>query len=142
MKKVNHWGVIIALLIIAIILFILGYIGVSYKIKEDNKIKNAIIKVELKEDKTVEFDSKVKVSDFIISINGELVKDNDIDTTVLGEKNVSFKFTNEEGIIVPYSFKINIVDTVPPIIWLGNMYSVTTSYSRSEERRVGKECGS
>lgn len=134
MKKFKYWGIIFVLFLLILILCFLGYKGFKYS--KESIIKNAIIKVELREDRNVDFDSKVKISDFIVSINGELIDDKEIDTSKLGEKNVNFKYINEEGIKVPYEFKINIVDRVAPIIWLGSTYSVTTSYSSTLEHDI------
>lgn len=103
---------------------------------EEQRIAHATIIVELIDELEVEFASKVKVSDFIKSINGEIIDDFQIDTTILGEKNVSFEYTNDEGIKVPYSFMITIVDNIAPIVWLGSSYSVKTNFSGTLEEKI------
>ena len=90
-----------------------------------NKIVNAKIEITLKENLDVPFLSEAKVSDFIVSINGDIQDDFEIDTNELGEKEVDFKFKNEDGILLKYSYKINIIDNTPPVVWLGSSYTVT-----------------
>ncbi len=127
------------LILFVIICLILNFILVttvlipSYKEYKERKIyeeqlKNATIIVELKDNLTVPFYDDVRISDFILNINGDIIDNYKIDTTNLGENIVDFKYVNEEDIIIPYSFKINVIDDIAPVIWLGNSYSVTTLY--------------
>lgn len=89
------------------------------------QIKYAKIEVTLKEDLTLNFTEEKHVSDFIQSINGTIVDDYIIDSTKIGEKTINFEFINDDGIRLPYEYKITIVDKVAPIIWLGDSYSIT-----------------
>lgn len=98
---------------------------VSYFLYQYISIKTAKIEVKLKSNLNVEFASSLKVSDMIESMNGKIVDNYQIDTTKLGDKNISFYFINDDGIKVPYEYKIHIVDTTEPLIWLGNTYTVT-----------------
>lgn len=132
MKKKYLIGLIIFCLILCTIL-VVKIIIPSYKLsreekEEAEKIKNAIIKVTLKEDLTTSFLSEVKVSDFIEEINGEITNDFTIDTSKIGSKEISFNYINEEDIKVPYSFKINIIDDIPPVIWLNSTYTIYDTY--------------
>ena len=132
MKKKYLIGLIIFCLILCAFL-VVKIIIPSYKLsheekEEDEKIKNAIIKVTLKEDLTTSFLSQVKVSDFIEEINGEITNDFTIDTSKIGSKEISFNYINEEDIKVPYSFKINIIDDIPPVIWLNSTYTIYDTY--------------
>lgn len=95
------------------------------------KIANATIIVELKEDLTAPFLGDVKVSDFITNINGKVIKDYSIDTSKIGEQEVNFEYINDENITIPYTYKINVKDETSPAIWLGNSYSITTNYDGS-----------
>ena len=114
---------IIVITIIGLTVYIPLYKEYKAKKEEELRIANATIIVELKEDLTAAFYSDIKVSDFIENINGELIEDFQIDTTNLGEKVVKFKYVNDEDITIPYKYIINIVDNVPPSIWLSeNMY--------------------
>lgn len=112
--------VIASLSILSIVLLI--FVGV--KINKKIELKNAKIVVELKEDLETEFLSKVKVSDFITNINGLITNDYNIDTTIIGEKEIKFEYINEDNIKIPYSYELNIKDTTPPVVWLGSSYTV------------------
>ncbi len=132
MKKKYLIGLIIFCLVLCTIL-VVKIIIPSYKLsreekEEAEKIKNAIIKVTLKEDLTTSFLSEVKVSDFIEEINGEITNDFTIDTSKIGSKEISFNYINEEDIKVPYSFKINVIDDIPPVIWLNSTYTIYDTY--------------
>lgn len=115
---------------------ILAAFKVGFKVYEDEKVKNAIIEVTLTEDLDVSFDSEVKLSDLVESINGKFDDDFKIDTTILGEKEIKFKYTNEDDIKVDYSFKINVIDDVSPVVWLGNDYYVTTAFRGALEDKI------
>lgn len=94
-------------------------------IKEKVEITNAVKKVVLIDNLDVEFLSEVQVSDFILSLNGEIVDDYIIDTSKLGKKLVDFTFINDENKKIPHSFEISIKDNVAPVVWLNDTYSVT-----------------
>ena len=114
---------IIVIAIIGLIVYLPLYKEYKAKKEEEMRIANATIIVDLKENLTTTFYSDVKVSDFIENINGELIEDYKIDTTSIGEKVIKFKYINEEDITIPYKYVINIIDDVPPSIWLGgDMY--------------------
>lgn len=106
------------------------------KAKMEEKIKNAIIEVELAEDLTAGFATKKKVSDFVISLNGQLVEDFEIDTTNLGTKKIDFEFINDDEIRVPYSFEIEVKDITPPLVWLFGDYNITTSFAGTLESKI------
>lgn len=89
------------------------------------RIKNARIEVVLKNNLVVEFTEEKRVSDFIESINGEIIDDYVIDTTSLGKKEIEFKFKNDQNITVSYKYDIEVIDTVQPVIWLNNVYQIT-----------------
>lgn len=132
MKKKYLIGLLILCLIICLTLTITIIIPAFTKHREEKEleeqIKNATIKVTLKEDLNIPFLSSVKVSDLIVDINGEIIDDYLINTTKIGDKEVSFNYVNEENITIPYKFKINIIDDVSPVIWLNSTYTVTTDY--------------
>lgn len=116
----NKKTIVIASLGILVVLLI--FLGL--KINKKIELKNAKIIVELKEDLETEFLSKVKVSDFITNINGFITNDYNIDTTIIGEKEIKFEYINEDNIKIPYSYELNIKDTTPPVVWLGSSYTV------------------
>lgn len=116
MKKFLY-GLLITIISVGIIIggiFIYNYLRVKY----------AKIEVTLNDNLTVEFLSEVHVSDFIKSINGKIIDDYIIDSKKLGKKHIKFNFINDDKIKVSYEFDINVVDTVKPLIWLGDTYSV------------------
>ena len=110
----------ITILLILIIIFL-----ISYNIYQYYRIKNAKIIVKLKENRLVEVFDNVKISDFIDEINGKIIKDSKIDTTKVGEQEITFDYTNDENIKVSYKFLIKVSDTTPPIIGVPQTYSVT-----------------
>ena len=116
--------IIIILIVLALIpLFYFGY--KKYQdYKEEQRIKNAKIIVHLKENLKVTYDTKLKISDLIENINGDILHDSYLDTAALGKKTVNFKYLNEEGITIPYSFTYEVIDDIEPLIWLNDTYSV------------------
>ena len=133
----NKNKIINVILVVGVCLVVVGFSMLGIKkyqeYKEAERIRNAIIKVELNNNLNINFNSDVYVMDLITSINGTIIDNYKIDTTKLGIKDVTFKFINEENIKVPYTFKINVVDVTPPVIWLGGTYSVKVGYSKKLE---------
>lgn len=110
---------IILLFNILILIFLLGF-----KIYNNYKIKHAKINVILNDNLTVKIYEKVKISLFIKKINGKILKDKYINTNKIGKKKIKFTFINNDNIKVKYSFSINIIDDIPPIINTLNNYNV------------------
>ena len=129
---------IMVVLFLLIILSIGGYFGYQkYKSwREEERIKNAIVKIEYINPLEVEFNKEIKLSDLIRSINGKLIDDFKIDTSVVGNKEISFKYINEEDITVPRSFTLNIVDKTPPVIWLSNTYKINVGNTNKLEELI------
>ena len=94
----KNWiiGLTVALVSVVVVFFTLK-VGLKFynEEKEKKALENAVILVELKEDLTASFDSDVKISDFITNINGEIIEDKKVDTTLLG----NIKNTLEERIM-------------------------------------------
>lgn len=111
---------IFKLLLIILVISLLAFGG--YKLYWYIRIKTAKIEVTLKDNLVVNFNDKVKVSEFIISMNGKLNEDYIVDTTKVGKKTLQIKFKNDDGIPVKYKFEIEVVDRVEPVIWLGSSY--------------------
>lgn len=127
MRIKNKKKLIVVVPIVIIIITILTILSV--KLYNNWRIANAEIIVELQETLEVEVFSQAKLSDFLKSINGELIEDFEINTTTIGEKPVNFKFINDDDIEVSYSFKINVVDKVPPLIFSSTQFTVTQGYT-------------
>jgi len=109
------------------IIFIIVFFG-GIKIYQIKKIKNAIIIVQLQNDLNIEFATNVKISDLITNINGKIIDDKNIDTLLLGEKEVKFEYINDQNIKIPYSFKINVVDKIAPLVWLKGAFTVDKNF--------------
>ena len=118
MKKKNYLIIIISVIILSII----GYFLV--RLYKYERIKHAKVEVTLVDNLKIEFLSQAKVSDFITSINGTIINDFEIDTKSIGTKDINLEFINEENIKVPYHFTIEVVDTVPPVVWLNSSYTI------------------
>ena len=118
-KYLTKKNIIITICILVIIIGLGSYFLINYL-----RVKNAAIKVTLDDTLETEFLSDVKVSDFISDINGTIVDDYVIDTTDVGKKKVEFEYINNDNIKVKYQYEINIVDNVPPLIWLNSSYTV------------------
>lgn len=110
--------------IVLIIVAILSLIALSAFLYSYIRIKTAKIEVILVDDLTLEFNDDKKVSDYIKSINGKIINDYIINSTKLGKKEVKFKFINDDNIKLEYSYKINVVDSVSPVVWLKSSYSI------------------
>ena len=128
----------IKILFISLIIIIIGILSYIFipKAIYSYRIKHAIIKVSLVDDLHIEFNSKVYVDDLIKSINGELLENNIIDTSVLGQKTVKFYYINEENLKIPYSFDVMIVDKTPPKVLLNNTYSVAVGSKKKLEDAI------
>lgn len=112
------------LICVSVFVFAIVFVVGVFQLYQYFRVKNAKVEVVLVNDREVEFASLVHTSDFIESINGRVLEDKKIDTTSLGEKDVSFSFINDEGIKLKYEFQVEVVDTTPPVIWLSGSYSV------------------
>jgi GH25 family lysozyme M1 (1,4-beta-N-acetylmuramidase) len=135
MKK----GIKIIILVIIVVLLVIGGIY-GYKkymeYLEEERIRNAIIKIDFINPLEVEYNKEIKLSNLITSINGELIDDFKIDTSKVGTKEISFKYINEEDLKVPYKFTLNIVDKTRPILWLTDVYSVNVGTTKKLEELI------
>ena len=113
----------ICLTIMVCIIFIILSI-LTFQVYQYLRVKYAKIEVTLVEDLILEFYDQKKISDFIVDINGTIIDDSYIDSTVLGSKDITFEFINNNHIKVKYTYTIEVVDTVEPFIFLGNRYRV------------------
>ncbi len=119
--------IIIASIIIVVIAIA---IGVFIFIDKENEKKEDAVALTLKDNLTVEFGSKVKVSDFIDDLKGELLEDNLIDTGNLGKNTVNFNYKSIRNKKKTKSFDINVVDTTKPMIYMGGSISVNVGYDK------------
>ena len=94
------------------------------EMQEQEKIQNAKVIVDLKKDNSISFYSEQKVSELIENINGEILDDLKLETKEIGVKKITFEYKNEEKIKIPFTVQYEVVDNTPPVVWLGNSYSV------------------
>lgn len=128
----------IIIILIIVVLGIGGYFGYKkYKEwREEERIRNAIVKIEYISPLEVEFNTELKLSNLIVSINGKLLDDYEIDTSVVGTKELKYKYVNEEDITVPQKVTIKIVDKTSPVIWLTDSYTVTVGNTKKLEDTI------
>lgn len=117
-----------------IILILILLSGTVFSVVQYLRIKYAKIEVSLVNDLNVEFLDKRRVSDFITGINGTIKNDYEIDTTKLGNQEIIVNFKNNDNINVSYKFNINVVDTIPPVVWLKTSYSVNKGSEFSKDK--------
>ena len=142
MTKIDMKKIVIEIVIMVIVLLMMIFsLSRIYKEKERIRIErekkeNPTINIVLSEDLTLEFLDKKKVSDYIVSINGEIVNDEEIDSTKLGTQTVEFEFINEDGITVKYSYDIEVVDTVAPLAFVNNTYYIKKGGSKNFYKNI------
>lgn len=124
--------IIIITILLTIILLTIGGLFIYNKWR----IANAKIIVELQDNLKIDVFSELKLSDLIKSINGKLEDDFNINTTEVGKKTITFNYINEDNIDVSYSFEIEIVDQVPPLIFSSKSLSVSKGYSGNLEKEL------
>lgn len=131
----NKKLILIICIVVGIILLSVG----GFLLYKYIEIKNAIVKVVLKDNLEANFADTLRVSSFIESINGKIVDDYYLNTDSLGKKKIDFEYINDDGIKIKYNYEINVVDREAPLIWLGKSYNVTRG---SEDNLIDKiMCG-
>ncbi|CDE50521.1 glycoside hydrolase family 25 [Firmicutes bacterium CAG:460] len=131
----NKKLILIISIVVGIILFSVG----GFLLYKYIEIKNAVVKVVLKDNLEADFADTLRVSSFIESINGKIVDDYYLNTDSLGKKKIDFEYINDDGIKIKYNYEINVVDREAPLIWLGKSYNVTRG---SEDNLIDKiMCG-
>lgn len=114
-------GIYTIFIVIMLVLFcVIGYYFYQYL-----RVKNAKIEVVLVDELKIEFGDHKKISDFIVRINGKnILNDREISSNELGKQEVSFSYINNDKIKVKYVFEVEVIDSVEPLIWLGERYRV------------------
>ena len=123
----------------ATLILVIGGIFVYKKYQEyleEERIKNAIVKIEYINPLEISYNNEIKLSDLIKSINGTLIDDFKIDTSEVSLKKINFEYINEEGIKVPQSFSLKIVDNTSPTIWLTDTYNVEVGETKKLEELI------
>lgn len=117
------------MIIIPIIVVILSIvIGIYIYIDKENERKEDEAALTLIDNLSVEFASKVKVSDFIKELQGELIEDSQIDTGKIGKIKVDFKYKSIRNKTKSKSFEIEVIDTTKPMIYMSGSITVKKGY--------------
>ena len=127
--------IIISIIVLLIVFLVIGSL-LGYRAYQQWRIANAEIIVELNDNLEIDVFSDVKLSSLIKSINGELVKDFSINTKKVGKQAVKFKYVNTDDIEVSYTFEIDVVDKVAPLIFSSKSFSVTKGYTGNLEEEL------
>ncbi len=125
---------IIIVILISIIVLLTTFL--LTKLYNNWRIANAEVIVTLNDNLEVPVYDQVKISTFIKSMNGKLIKNYKIDTTKIGKKEISFKYINDDKIEVPYTFTINIVDKTPPLIFSSSRLTINKDYTGNLEQEL------
>ncbi len=118
-------GTILTIALIGIVI-----IGICFWQDQKNKKMDAEA-IRLKDNLTVEFGEKVKISHFIENLEGNLVEDCPINTEKLGEMQILFEYTNRKNKRKTAEFTVKVIDTKPPQILSGNSYTVNLGYNKN-----------
>ena len=102
----NKKLILIISIVVGIILLSVG----GFLLYKYIEIKNAVVKVVLKDNLEADFADTLRVSSFIESINGKIVDDYYLNTDSLGKKKIDFEYINDDGIKIKYNYEINVVD--------------------------------
>lgn len=128
MKDIQKVIIVVLLLILVVI--------VSLFLYNNYRIKYAKINVKTIENLNIDVYSKVKLKDLIKSMNGKLIKNKTINTTKIGKQPIKFEYINDENIKVSYSFYINVVDRVAPIVSEIKSLTLTKGYDGKVENKI------
>jgi len=117
------------LLIIPIVLLIgFGIYKIGSKMYWDYRIEHAIINVEIANPYVEVYEEKVYANQFVKEMNGHMKKNPKIDTTKLGKQEVTFEYINEEDLLIPYTFEVEVVDTTSPFIFRGSTKTISEDF--------------
>lgn len=109
------------------LLFAISSVNIIYRIVENHRLdtESVVLKPEL----VADYNSTVTISDFLESINGELVEDTAIPTDQLGSHEVAYEYTNVKGRRRSGNFTIEVIDRIAPRIYGGTSYTVYKDYT-------------
>ncbi len=119
-KNFKYLALALVVFTVALIVFLI------YNHFENERIDREAI--TFKENLEISFNSPAKVSDFIETINGELIEDTEIDTEKLGEQTINFDFINIKNKKRSREITISVIDDIKPQIHGNNSYTVYQGY--------------
>lgn len=125
--KRRKFAIILAIVGITLVAVIaITMILIIHDIKETRRLDET--SVVLSDNLTAEFGSSVTVSNFIWHLDGSVVNDVVVDTSRLGQTEVEFEYYNIKNKKRKKRFTIDIVDTVAPVIYGQDSYTITVGY--------------
>lgn len=102
---------------------------IAREIAENRRLDATSVTLKPTENLTVPFGAKVKVSDFLEHLEGNIVDDFEIPTDELGFKTINFEYINIKNRRRPSSFTITVADTTPPQIFGKSAYTVARGHT-------------
>ena len=116
----------IRIIIIVSVIIILLIIDFMLLNKKEKIIESSIqdLNIQLDNNLEINFLDEMKISDLLKTNEYTLLNDDYIDTSKIGINSIDVLLSKDKE-KYKTSFKINIVDNVSPLIWLGNSYSIT-----------------
>lgn len=126
-------------IVLVILVFLIVLVG-GFLYYRHYRIEHATKIVVLNRD-TLEVYEKIELDDLIQDINGNLIKNEMIDTSRIGDYDYTFSYINDENIKVPYTVTFHILDTTPPIVYRPGSYSVEVGEFSKEELEHSFFCG-
>lgn len=128
-NSLNRKKLILVISIIFVVIIIAAAIITVLIIRDIEETKRLdATSVTLTEDLTISFGEPVQVSDFIADLQGNMVNDFTISTDTLGEQEITFEYINSRNKKRPYTFKIEVVDNIAPMVYGGSSYTVPVNY--------------
>ena len=116
-RKLNKKRLIIAIILLLLIIGIIAtIIYLNVRIVDDNS------GFTLKEDLTAEVYTEADITDYIDTIEGDILEKDNIDTETIGTKEVTFIYLNSDNRKRRGTINIEIVDTEEPLVWLSSSY--------------------
>lgn len=106
------------LLITLLIIFIIGLIAVIIYL--NNRVIDDNSGFTLKENLKTEVYTKTNVKNYLETIEGKIISEDNIDNEKLGKQTVSFIYLNKDNKKRRGTIEIEIVDTEKPLVWLRN----------------------
>lgn len=120
--------------LLLIVFLLVGWIG--NKLYWNYRIRHAIIKVELNTNELPVYQEDVTVDLLLKELNGSLKTNPVIDTTKIGKQEVTFQYINEENLPISYTIEVNVVDTIPPLIFQSKSKTITVGYDGELEKEL------
>lgn len=123
-----------ALIIITVILFIALFMALIFYF--NNRVVDDNSGFTLKDNLTVKVYDELRVSDFIDTIEGKIITNDKVDTSSLGNKEITFIYFNKNDKKRRGKFKVKVVDTEKPLVWLSSSYNIRVNSDVDLEKTI------